>query len=68
MDYGMQSSEVLVTIHEGKFHQIKKMFVAAGSQVLYLKRLCMGSLRLDEKLKPGEYRKLTKEEIDSLIT
>mgnify|MGYP002586092339 FL=1 len=64
----MQSSEVLVTIHEGKFHQIKKMFVAAGSQVLYLKRLSMGSLRLDEKLKPGEYRKLTKEEIDSLIT
>ncbi len=59
-------SEVLVTIFEGKFHQIKRMFEAVGKEVLYLKRLSMGELTLDESLEPGEYRELTKAEIKLL--
>lgn len=61
-----EESEVLVTICEGKFHQIKRMFEAVGKEVLYLKRLKMGELALDETLEPGEYRKLTREEIELL--
>lgn len=59
-------SEVRITIREGKFHQIKRMFEAVGSEVLYLKRLSMGTLQLDPDLKPGEYRTLTKAEITAL--
>lgn len=50
-------------IHEGRYHQVKRMFLAIGFKVLYLKRVEMGSLKLDEKLRCGEYRKLTNEEI-----
>lgn len=57
---------VHVTIHEGKFHQIKKMFLAVGSEVLSLKRVSFGPLKLDESLKEGEYRRLTQEEINLL--
>ena len=56
-------SEAEVTIREGKYHQVKRMFQAVGCEVLYLKRISMGSLRLDESLRPGEYRALTKEEL-----
>lgn len=56
-------SEAFVTICEGKFHQVKRMFLKRGCEVLYLKRLSMGPLVLDEKLNPGEYRRLTEEEI-----
>lgn len=59
-------SQVLLTIREGKYHQIKRMFQAVGMQVLYLKRLSMGKLTLDPALAPGEYRPLTKEEIASV--
>ena len=52
-------SEVEVTIREGKFHQIKRMFQAVGKEVTYLKRLSMGSLRLDPELGLGQCRKLT---------
>jgi len=55
--------EIRLTIHEGKFHQVKRMFEALDCQVVYLKRLSMGALCLDETLKPGEYRRLTEEEI-----
>ncbi len=55
-----------VVIHEGKFHQIKRMFQWAGSEVTYLKRVRMGSLVLDEALKPGEWRPLTEDEINEL--
>ena len=61
-----QTSEILVTITEGKFHQVKRMVKAVGSEVLYLKRLSMGSLKLDEELKLGEYRRLTKAELQEL--
>lgn len=59
-------SEIELTIREGRFHQIKRMFHARGKEVVYLKRLRMGSLVLDEKLKTGEYRELTKKEIEEL--
>ena len=55
--------EVMVTLHEGKFHQIKRMVASRGSAVCYLKRIAMGPLRLDETLKPGEYRPLTGTEV-----
>lgn len=59
-------SEVNITIQEGKFHQIKRMFAAVGSEVLFLKRLSFGSLGLDNTLKPGEYRSLTETEVNLL--
>ena len=59
-------AEILITIREGKFHQIKRMFQAVGCEVLYLKRLTMGPLTLDENLQPGEYRRLTDAELDTL--
>ena len=53
---------ILLTIHEGRFHQVKRMLEAVGNEVLFLKRLSMGSLLLDPELNPGEYRELTAEE------
>lgn len=58
-----EKTEVLVTITEGKFHQVKRMFKACNNEVLYLKRVKMGGLDLDESLDLGEYRELTEEEI-----
>ena len=52
-----------LTIREGKFHQVKRMFEYFGCTVTYLKRISMGPLTLDETLKVGEYRLLTKEEL-----
>lgn len=63
---GEEESEVKVTIREGRFHQIKRMFEKRGKTVLFLKRLSMGPLRLDENLKSGEYRPLTQEELAAL--
>lgn len=59
-------SEINLTIQEGKFHQVKRMFEAVGKEVVYLKRLSMGELNLDPDLKPGEYRRLTTEELTLL--
>ena len=59
-------SEIELVIREGRFHQVKRMFQAAGGEVIYLKRLRMGSLVLDGGLEPGEYRKLTEEEVRAL--
>lgn len=55
--------KALVEIHEGKFHQVKRMFRAVGASVIELKRLRIGDIWLDESLKPGEFRELTPEEI-----
>ena len=55
-----------VTLQEGKFHQVKRMFAATGNEVLYLKRMAMGGVSLDETLAPGEYRPLTDEELRTL--
>lgn len=59
-------SEALVTLHEGKFHQVKKMLASRNKPVVYLKRLSMGSLRLDETLNLGDWRFLTDFEIAAL--
>lgn len=55
-----------LTITEGRFHQVKRMFEACDSRVIYLKRLKIGGLILDESLREGKYRRLTKEELDLL--
>lgn len=59
-------SEIEVTIYEGKFHQVKRMFLHVGKEVIYLKRISMGNLILDPNLQNGEYRPLTKDEINFL--
>lgn len=56
-------SEIELTITEGKFHQVKQMFEAVGKKVAYLKRLSMGALKLDDRLKLGDYRELTEAEL-----
>lgn len=58
-----RKSAVRLTIQEGKYHQVKRMFLARGKEVTYLKRERMGALVLDESLQPGEYRRLTEEEL-----
>ncbi|MFB1080361.1 pseudouridine synthase [Jeotgalibacillus sp. JSM ZJ347] len=60
------TSEIELTITEGKFHQVKRMFQSVGKEVTFLKRLSMGPLELDHALEPGEYRELTEEELISL--
>ena len=59
-------TELHLTIHEGKFHQVKRMMAAVGTPVVYLKRTAMGSLTLPDDLKKGESRPLTEEEVKSL--
>lgn len=61
-----ERSEIELTIYEGKYHQVKRMFQARGKEVVFLKRLSMGSLILDESLKTGEYRELTPKELELL--
>ena len=63
---GPDASVALVTVHEGKFHQIKRMFEAVGRQVTELHRLTFGSLTLDEALAPGQWRELTAAELAAL--
>ena len=60
-------SLVRVTIAEGKFHQVKRMVAYCGKEVVNLKRLTMGTLTLDENLKRGEWRRLSKEELEGLL-
>lgn len=55
-----------VTVFEGKYHQVKRMFLACGNEVMKLHRATFGPLQLDEHLSPGLFRELTEEEIDSL--
>ena len=57
-----------ITIHEGKFHQIKRMFAHQGKTVQTLKRLAIGPLKLEETLSEGEWRSLEKAEIQALLT
>ncbi|WP_174729355.1 pseudouridine synthase [Mesobacillus harenae] len=59
-------SEIELTITEGKFHQVKRMFQAVSKQVVFLKRLTMGPLRLDDTLELGEYRELADDEVEQL--
>ena len=66
VDEEAKTSEIRVTIHEGKFHQVKRMFEAVDKKVMYLKRERMHTLKLDENLPLGEYRRLTDEELTLL--
>ena len=61
-------TELHLTIHEGKFHQVKRMMEAVGTPVIYLKRISMGPLTLPDDLKKGECRSLTNEELRKLKT
>lgn len=61
-------SWISLTIQEGRFHQVKRMFHALGKEVAYLKRVRMGSLTLDDTLPKGGYRELTEEEKKNLLT
>lgn len=63
---GSSSSECLLTISEGKFHQVKRMMDELGNQVAALERIAIGSLELDKKLAPGQYRRLSSEEFEKL--
>ena len=54
----------LIDLYEGKFHQVKRMFEAVNNKVIYLKRIIIGNLILDENLELGKYRELTNEEIE----
>ena len=60
------SSSAYVWVHEGKFHQVRRMFSARGLTVTSLKRLSIGPLKLDPVLKPGEYRELSEQELKML--
>lgn len=61
-----ESAKIEVTIQEGKYHQVKRMFEARGKKVEYLRRMKFGRLDLDESLEEGEYRELTEEELTEL--
>ena len=64
----IDNTEALLTISEGKYHQVKRMFASHGNSVLRLHRLRVGGIELDSTLEPGEYRALTKTEIASVNT
>lgn len=59
----ISDTEIYLTLHEGKFHQVKRMFSVNGYEVIYLKRISMGKLKLADDLAPGEYKKIFKEDI-----
>ncbi len=62
----LEADKCLVEITEGKYHQVKKMFLKLGNEVIYLKRLAIGSICLDDKLEVGQFRSLTDQEINQL--
>ena len=62
----ISDTSAFVTITEGKYHQVKRMFKSQGLNVIYLKRVSMKNLSLDENLSPGEYRRLTDDEVNDL--
>lgn len=68
LESGAETSKILLTIYEGKYHQVKRMFEIVGKKVTYLKRIQMGQLKLDESLSLGEYRELTDTELEALKT
>lgn len=62
-----EQSKIELTIMEGKFHQVKRMFHAVDKEVIYLKRISMGTIKLDEELELGEYRELNEDELEELF-
>lgn len=66
MESTQDGSRAEVTVQEGKFHQVKKMFNSLGKNVVYLRRIRFGPIKLEDSLEEGEYRELSKEEIESI--
>lgn len=64
----VSSNEALVTVTEGRFHEVKRLFECVGNEVLELERLYIGQLRLDEDLEEGEYREMSDEDIELVFT
>lgn len=64
---GSANTYALLTIYEGKYHQVKRMFAAVDNKIVFLKRIAIGKTTLDPSLAPGEYRELSDEEIDNLM-
>ena len=62
----IDESTAHLTIYEGKYHQVKRMFAVVGNKIIYLKRISMGQLELDPDLKPGEYKELYDEDLEKL--
>lgn len=62
-----KQNEIFLTLREGKYHQVKRMAEALENKVLFLKRISIGGLALDESLKEGECREITKEELEMLL-
>jgi len=62
----LSDDHILLTIHEGRFHQVKRMLHAVDNEVIFLKRISFGKLTLDESLKPGAGRRLTEREVELL--
>lgn len=62
-----EERECLLTLHEGKFHQVKRMFAQLGNRVVYLKRISIGGMKLDEKLSPGECLEIMHKDVESLL-
>lgn len=62
----LSDDQILLTIHEGRFHQVKRMLKAVDNEVIYLKRISFGKLTLDESLRPGDSRRLTEAEVKLL--
>lgn len=68
IEHSTIESRARVTIAEGKYHQVKKMFLSVGVKVIQLHRVAMGTLWLDENLNAGEYRELTKDELGAVLS
>jgi len=64
----LDEKHALVTLHEGRYHQVRRMFAAAGNHVVSLKRISIGSLSLPDDLDEGEWRELTPEELTLVFT
>ncbi len=64
----LDEKQALITLHEGRYHQVRRMFAAAGNHVISLKRISIGSLSLPEDLEEGEWRELTPEELSLVFT
>jgi len=64
----LSENQCYLTITEGKYHQVKRMMSTLGNQVTFLKRIAIGSLKLDETLSPGEYRELSNQEINEIFS
>ncbi len=62
----LSPKEIHLTVTEGRYHQVRRMLLAVGNEVVTLRRISFGSLKLDERMEPGSFRTLTEEELNRL--